>query len=72
VESSQWSADFKYFAREMERIDPYADIFTTSMLPMDLLSPVSFFADLVAGLRPLTKKPFHVHRMTDNPIIPCR
>jgi pentose-5-phosphate-3-epimerase len=30
-----------------------------------------FFPDLVASLRPLTKKAFHVHLMVDNPLREC-
>lgn len=68
VEASLWSADFKFFAREMERIDPYADMYHIDVADGHFVPGFLFFADLVAGLRPLTKKPFHVHLMTDNPI----
>lgn len=68
VEASLWSADFTCFADEMRRIDPFADMYHIDVSDGHFVPGFLFFADLVASLRPLTKRPFHVHLMTDNPL----
>lgn len=67
VEASLWSADFGHFADEIRRMDPYTDIYHIDVSDGHFVPGFLFFADLVAALRPLTKKPFHVHLMTTNP-----
>ena len=69
VEVSLWSADFTRFGEEIARMDPYADMYHIDVSDGHFVPGLLFFADLVAALRPLTKKPFHVHLMTDNPLL---
>jgi ribulose-phosphate 3-epimerase len=68
VEASLWSADFTRFGDEIRRVDAYADLYHIDVSDGHFVPGLLFFADLVAGLRPLTRKPFHVHLMTDNPL----
>jgi ribulose-phosphate 3-epimerase len=68
VEASLWSADFTRFAEEVKRIDAFVDIYHIDVSDGHFVPGFLFFADLVAALRPLTLKPFHVHLMTTNPI----
>ncbi len=67
VEASLWSADFTHFADEIRRMEPYADMYHIDVSDGHFVPGFLFFADLVAALRPLTNKPFHVHLMTTNP-----
>lgn len=67
VEVSLWSADFKRLADEIQRVDPYADMYHIDVSDGHFVPGFLFFADLVAALRPLTEKPFHVHLMTTQP-----
>jgi ribulose-phosphate 3-epimerase len=68
VEASLWSADFSHLADEIERVDAYADMYHIDVSDGHFVPGFLFFADLVAALRPLTEKPFHVHLMTTNPL----
>jgi ribulose-phosphate 3-epimerase len=68
VEASLWSADFTHFADEVKRIDPYVDMYHIDVSDGHFVPGFLFFADLVAALRLLTKRPFHVHLMTTNPL----
>ena len=67
VEASLWSADFTRFAADIERVDPYTDLYHIDVSDGHFVPGFLFFADLVAALRPLTQKDFHVHLMTTNP-----
>jgi ribulose-phosphate 3-epimerase len=68
VEASLWSADFTRFAEEIKRIDAFTDMYHIDVSDGHFVPGFLFFADLVAALRPLTAKPFHVHFMATNPI----
>jgi ribulose-phosphate 3-epimerase len=68
VEASLWSADFTRFADEIERIDPYVDLYHIDVSDGHFVPGFLFFADLVAALRPLTSRDFHVHLMATDPI----
>src|SRR5688572_16957716 len=68
VEASLWSADFTRFADEIRRVDPFTDLYHIDVADGHFTPGLLFFADLIAALRPLTKKPFHVHLMTTNPL----
>ena len=68
VEVSLWSADFTHFAEEIRRIDAYADLYHIDVSDGHFVPGFLFFADLVTALRPLTRRPFHVHLMTTNPL----
>ena len=68
AEISLWSADFTCFKSEIARIDPYTDLYHIDVSDGHFVPGLLFFADLVAALRPLTQKKFHVHLMTENPL----
>jgi ribulose-phosphate 3-epimerase len=67
-ELSLWSADLPRLADEFARMDPYAGMYHFDVADGHFVPEMLFFPDLVAQLRPLTEKPFHVHLMTDNPL----
>lgn len=66
AELSLWSADLSRLAEEIERSDPYADMYHLDAADGQFSPRLLFFPDLVAALRPLTRKPFHVHLMIEN------
>ena len=68
AEASLWSADFTRLGSEIERVDPYVDLYHIDVCDAHFVSGLLFFPDMVAALRPLTRKPFHVHLMTENPL----
>jgi ribulose-phosphate 3-epimerase len=68
VEISLWSADFTHLADEIKRVDAFADMYHIDVSDGYFVPGLLFFADLVAALRPLTSRPFHVHLMTNNPL----
>jgi ribulose-phosphate 3-epimerase len=68
AEASLWSADFTRLGEEIERVDAYVDLYHIDVSDAHFVPGLLFFPDLVAALRPLTKRPFHVHLMTDNPL----
>lgn len=68
VEVSLWSADFTHFEDEIRRVDSFADMYHIDVSDGHFVPGFLFFADLVATLRPLTERPFHVHLMTTNPL----
>jgi ribulose-phosphate 3-epimerase len=68
VEASLWSADFTCFGTEIARVDPYADLYHIDVSDGHFVPGFLFFADLVAALRPLTDRDFHVHLMTTDPL----
>jgi ribulose-phosphate 3-epimerase len=64
---SLWSADLANLAAEIRRTEPYADLYHIDVADGHFVPSLLFFPDLVATLRPLTRKPFHVHLMATNP-----
>jgi ribulose-phosphate 3-epimerase len=64
---SLWSSDLTNLAGEIRRTEPFADMYHLDVADGDFVPSLLFFPDLVAALRPLTQKPFHVHLMTTNP-----
>jgi ribulose-phosphate 3-epimerase len=68
VEVSLWSADLTRLADEIKRVDPFADMYHLDVSDGHFVPGFLFFADLVAALRPLTARPFHVHLMATNPL----
>jgi ribulose-phosphate 3-epimerase len=67
AEISLWSADFTRLGEEMKRIDPYADLYHIDVSDGHFVPGFLLFADLMAAMRPLSKKTFHVHIMATNP-----
>ncbi|MGE5222074.1 MAG: D-allulose-6-phosphate 3-epimerase, partial [Omnitrophica WOR_2 bacterium] len=68
ADASLWSADFTRLGDEIRRVDGYADLYHFDVSDAHFVPGLLFFPDLVAALRPLTRKPFHVHLMADNPL----
>ena len=68
VEVSLWSADFTCLADEIKRVDAFGDMYHIDVSDGYFVPGLLFFADLVAALRPLTVRPFHVHLMTTYPL----
>lgn len=68
VEASLWSADFTHFAKDISRMENYIDMFHIDVSDGSFVPGLLFFADLVKALRPLTKRLFHVHLMTVDPL----
>ncbi len=68
AEASLWSADFTRLGDEIRRVDNFADLYHFDASDAHLVPGLLFFPDLVAALRPLTHKPFHIHLMADNPL----
>ena len=67
AEFSLWSADLTRLGEEVRRTESYADLYHIDVADAHFVPGLLFFPDLVAALRPLTTRPFHVHLMTDNP-----
>ncbi len=68
AEASIWSSDFTHLADEFKRVDPYVDLYHFDVSDAHFVPGLLFFADLVAALRPLTQKMFHVHLMVEQPL----
>lgn len=69
VDASLWSADMTRFAAEIERVDAYVDLYHIDVSDGHYTPGLLFFPDLVAALRPLTRRPFHVHLITLQPAL---
>lgn len=66
---SLWSADLANLAAEVRRIEAAGvDLFHLDVSDAHFVPGLLFFPDLVASLRPLTRVPFHVHLMVDDPL----
>jgi ribulose-phosphate 3-epimerase len=68
AEFSLWSADLTRLGEEIRRTERYADLYHIDVADAHFVPGLLFFPDLVAALRPLTTKPFHVHLMADTPL----
>ena len=64
---SLWSADLANLAAGIERIEPFADSFHIDVSDAHFAPSLLFFPDLVRAIRPLTKRPFHIHLMVERP-----
>jgi len=64
---SLWSADLANLAAGIERLEPFADSFHLDVSDAHFAPSLLFFPDLIRALRPLTKRPFHIHLMVDRP-----
>ena len=69
AEMSLWSADLGSLAEDLKRIEPYTDIFHIDVADGHFSPAFLFFPDLTAKLRPLTRKPFHVHLMVADAVL---
>jgi ribulose-phosphate 3-epimerase len=64
---SLWSADLANLAAGIERVEPFADSFHLDVSDARFVPGLLFFPDLIRALRPLTKRPFHIHLMVERP-----
>jgi len=69
AEISLWSADLMRMADDMERIEPFADIYHIDASDGHFTPAFLLFPDQVAGIRKLTSKPLHVHLMAHHSIL---
>ena len=67
LDFSLWSADLTRLADAVQRTEPYADLYHLDVADAHFVPGLLFFPDLVAALRPLTSRPFHVHLMAEQP-----
>jgi ribulose-phosphate 3-epimerase len=64
---SLWSADLANLAAGIERVEPFADSFHFDVSDAHFVPSLLFFPDLIRALRPLSKRPFHIHLMVERP-----
>ena len=69
AEMSLWSADLGQLEADTKRIEPYTDIFHIDVADGHFSPSLLFFPDLVARLRRVTAKPFHVHLMVADAVL---
>ncbi len=69
AEISLWSADLGRLEDDTLRIDPYTDIFHVDVADGHFAPAMLYFPDLMARLRKVTAKPFHVHLMTADAVL---
>jgi len=69
AEMSLWSADLGHLAADLQRIEPYTDIFHIDVADGHFSPAFLFFPDLTAKLRAMTAKPFHVHLMVADAVL---
>ena len=64
---SLWSANLAALGESIQRTEPYADLYHIDVADAHFVPGLLFFPDLVAALREVTEKPFHVHLMVEYP-----
>jgi ribulose-phosphate 3-epimerase len=69
TEYSLWSADLARFEDDLRRTEPFADIYHIDVADGHFAPSLLFFPDLVARLRRLTERPFHVHLMVADDVL---
>lgn len=67
VDASLWSADLSCLRDDIRKVDDLVDLYHFDVSDAHFVPGLLFFPDLVAALRPLTHKRFHVHLMVDDP-----
>lgn len=68
LDVSLWSADLANLEAEIARMDSFVDSYHFDVCDGHFAPVLLFFPELVARLRPLTQKPFHVHLMATRPL----
>ena len=68
IDASIWSADITCLKDELQRVDDWVDLYHFDVSDNHFVPGLLLYSDLVAGLRSLTHKPFHVHLMVENPL----
>jgi ribulose-phosphate 3-epimerase len=69
IEMSLWSADLGDLETDTKRVESVTDIFHIDVADGQFSPALLFFPDLVARLRRVTAKPFHVHLMVADAIL---
>ncbi len=64
---SLWSADLTNLETEIQRVDPYADLYHLDVADGTYAKLLLFFPDLVKSIRAKTSKLLEVHLITQNP-----
>ena len=64
---SLWSAELTNLETEIQRADPYADLYHIDVADGTYAKLLLFFPDLVKSIRAKTAKPLEVHLITQNP-----
>jgi ribulose-phosphate 3-epimerase len=68
IDASVWSADLARLADDFRRVEGFVDLYHFDVSDAHFVPGLLFFPDLVASLRPLTPRPFHVHLMAEDPL----
>jgi len=66
--TSLWSADLTNLAAEIQRVEPYSEVFHLDVADGHYVKTLLFFPDLVKTMRKYTRRPFEVHLMTTDPL----
>jgi ribulose-phosphate 3-epimerase len=69
VEMSLWSADLARLESDLLRVNDGTDIFHVDVADGHFSPAFLFFPDLVARLRKVTDRPFHVHLMVADAVL---
>ncbi|SDG02259.1 ribulose-5-phosphate 3-epimerase [Celeribacter baekdonensis] len=69
AEYSLWSADLLNIGAEIDRVDPYVDLYHIDVADGHFSPALLYFPDLVAACRKRTARPFHVHLMATDDIL---
>ncbi len=67
AEFSLWSADLTRLGDDIRRTESVADLYHIDVADAHFVPGLLFFPDLVAALRPLTTRPFHLQLMVRDP-----
>ena len=69
TEMSLWSAGLGHLADELQRIEPYTDIFHIDVADGHFSPAFLFFPDQVAAMRKKSKIPIHIHLMVADNVL---
>ena len=67
IDLSLWSANLANLGEEVQRTEALVDGYHFDVSDAHFVPGLLFFPDLIAALRPLTARPFHVHLMVERP-----
>jgi ribulose-phosphate 3-epimerase len=67
IDASLWSADLTALGSEVKRLEPYVDSFHFDVADSRFVPVLLFFPELLKQVRPLTRRPFHVHLLVERP-----
>ncbi|MEL6744614.1 MAG: ribulose-phosphate 3-epimerase [Pseudomonadota bacterium] len=69
AEFSLWSANLVALAEDIARVDQHVDIYHADVSDGRFSPSLLLFPDMLAQIRPLTKKPLHVHLMLADDVL---